>query len=81
MREIEVAFNADRNPSPDELRKEAAKTLGIGLKEVADWEVVRRSLDARGKKVLYRYRIRIALKGEAPLEKFTIPEYKDVSGA
>lgn len=81
MREIEIAFAADRNPSADDFRRKCAGALGVPPGQIADWAVARRSLDARGREVLYRYRVRVACKGEEPLESFETAEYRRVQDA
>lgn len=48
----------------DDIIKEAAKVLGIKTAEVADVEILRRSLDCRGRKATYVLSVGISLKNE-----------------
>lgn len=79
MKEFDIAFPVRHEPSDEELRQAAARALGVKADRVAEARIVRRSLDARGE-ILYRYRVQAVARGEA-LEKFTLPEYRDVTGA
>ena len=58
MREIEVTFNAANVPDKNLLLAAVAKKAGLKLSQITSHEVVKRSLDARGREVLYRYRVK-----------------------
>ena len=79
MKEFEIAFPINQTPPEAELRKAAARALGVKPERVAELRVVRRSLDARGE-ILYRYRVQAAAQGET-LENYVLPPYQDVSRA
>ena len=79
MKEFEYACKIGKEPSSDEIRALAAKSLGISLKGLGECRIVRRSVDARTD-VLYRYRIQ-ACRASEKLEEFVLPEYRDVSSA
>ena len=79
MREVEVVFGAVKPPREEELLAAAAKKAGLTLKQVTSHQIVKRSLDARGSSVQYRYRIQIASKGEEQVEKYTLDPYLNVS--
>ena len=79
MKEFDIAFPVRHEPSDEELRQAAARALGVKADRVAEARIVRRSLDDRGE-ILYRYRVQAVARGET-LEKFTLPEYRDVTGA
>ena len=79
MKEIEIACPIGTELSPEQIRAAAAKSMGVAPKAVADWRIVKRSVDARGD-ILYRYRIQACKTGEA-LEDYRVPEYVDVSDA
>lgn len=79
MKEFEIAFPINVVPSEEELRKAAGRALGVKPERVAEVKILRRSLDARGE-ILYRYRVSAAAQGEE-LEKYVLPEYRDVSAA
>ena len=80
MREIEVTFNAANVPDKNLLLAAVAKKAGLKLSQITSDEVVKRSLDARGREVLYRYRVKVTSGSEPLLEKFEIPQYRNVAG-
>ncbi len=79
MREVEVVFNAIKPPREEELVAAAAKKAGLTIKQVTSHQIVKRSLDARGSSVQYRYRIQVASKGEEQVERYELAPYKNVS--
>ena len=79
MKEIEVTFNAGKVPADSELLSAVARKAGLKVQQITSHQVVKRSLDARGKEVLYRYRVNITSGNEPLLEKFHISEYQSVS--
>ena len=79
MKEFEIAFPIQHEPSEAELRQAAGRALGVKPERVADVRVVRRSVDARGE-ILYRYRVQAAATGES-IPPFVLPAYRDVRGA
>ncbi len=80
MREIEVTFNAANVPDKNLLLAAVAKKAGLKLSQITSHEVVKRSLDARGREVLYRYRVKVTSGSEPLLEKFEIPQCRNVAG-
>ena len=80
MKEFEVAYPIRQIPSEEELRKAAARAMGVSPAKVAESRVVRRSLDARGE-ILYRYRIAASTTDEPALEEYILPEYQYVENA
>lgn len=81
MSEIELSFNAKVQPSSEGILAAVAAKIKIPAEKIKEFEVVKRSLDARGGRVLYRYRIRYRLEGEQPLERFELKPYLNVGGA
>ncbi len=79
MKEIEVTFNAVNAPDNNKLLAAVARKAGLKVEQITSHEVVKRSLDARGRDVLYRYRVNITSGDEPLLEKFSIPEYRNVA--
>lgn len=79
MREVEVVFNAIKPPREEELLSAAARKAGLTLKQVTSHQIVKRSLDARGSSVQYRYRIQVASKGEEQVERYELAPYRNVS--
>ena len=81
MREVEVVFNAVKPPREEELVSAAARKAGLTLKQVTSHQIVKRSLDARGSSVQYRYRVQVASKGEEQVQKYELAPYQNVSDA
>ncbi len=79
MKEIEVTFRAVDTPDTTRLLAAVARKAGLRYGQITSYEVVKRSLDARGREVLYRYRVKITWGSEPLLEKFSIPEYRSVA--
>lgn len=80
MKEFEVAYPIRQVPSEEELRRAAARAMGVSPAKVASCTVVRRSLDARGD-ILYRYRIAATTTDEPAVEPYRLPEYRNVTNA
>lgn len=80
MREIELSFSSRKIPSEKEIMASLAVKAGVAPDKIGSFEVVRRSLDARFKEVLYRYRLRYSLKGEPDIERFILPPLQNVAG-
>jgi uncharacterized FAD-dependent dehydrogenase len=79
MKEIEVTFSASSTPDKNVLLAAVARKAGLKFNQITSSEILKRSLDARGKEVLYRYRVRITSGDEPLLEKYSIPEYQNVA--
>ena len=79
MKEIEVTFSASSAPDKNVILAAVAKKAGLKFNQITSSEILKRSLDARGKEVLYRYRVRITSGDEPLLEKYSIPEYQNVA--
>jgi len=74
MKTVEFSFPARVNPDAEQIRAAAASGVGTALKNVEAVDVLRRSMDARGREIVYRYRADVYLHGdEVPVE----PEYCD----
>ncbi len=81
MKEFEVAMPAHSTPTKEELTRKAAVAMGIPAGRISHVEILKRSLDARSKEILYRYRVRGYASGESP-ELRTVPEFDaDVKNA
>ena len=79
MKEFEVPFSAKNTPSEEELKKKASVAMGAPVGKIASVEILKRSLDARSKDILYRYRVRGYLVGETPQPRFVPVFDKDVT--
>jgi uncharacterized protein len=81
MKEVELPFEPGPVPAENELIKKAASRVKIPARFIIGAEILRRSVDARGGRIIYRYLVRIATEGEMLPPKYKVPEYKDVHDA
>ena len=79
MKEIEMAVPIGKSLEKDQIMAAAARALGVPVKSVSSYRILRRSVDARGE-ILYRYRIAVYAAGEI-CDDFRPGEYRDVSSA
>lgn len=78
MREFEITSPINVELSQNELINAAARAMGVTPKSVGGVGIIRRSLDARGKDILYRFRVEGYLATETPSEKYVKINYKNV---
>lgn len=81
MKEFETAFEASYTPSEEDFRAAAARTAGVPVGKIASVKVLRRSIDARSRNIVYRYRVAAYLQGEAPQETVSYMQARNVSAA
>ena len=79
MKIFEAAYPVNHTPAAEELSAEAAKACGVPTRKIARCDIVRRSLDARGK-LVYRYQVRALVEGDAPVKEYRF-DYKNVATA
>lgn len=80
MKELETVLDPGTVMTRDRMLHAAAKDACVHVTDVAEVKLLRKSLDARGGKVKYRYRIAYCLNGDA-LPEYRIPEYRYVKDA
>jgi len=82
MKETEISYPAGGGrPDLPVLKALAAEALGVKAADLSSVTVLKRSLDARGSRIVYRCRVQAFMKGEEPSEPFFMKEYADVSAA
>lgn len=81
MDSIEIAFDAKIKPTKENFISACASALGVKASKIADYEIVKKSLDARGKSLLYRYKLNVSKYGQEPIERYILKEYKNVADA
>lgn len=79
MKETEVVFVAKYSPSEDDIIKAAARSIGTPVSLIKKVSVIRRSLDARSREVVYRYRVQVYLADEQE-DDFRLSPYQNVEG-
>lgn len=78
MREVEISFPARITPSEREILQGCARSLGTSPDKITSREVVKISLDARGREILHRYRVRLTTGNEPLLQPYAIAPYRQV---
>ena len=81
MKEVEVVFPAKFNPTEKDIVAACEKVLRARPGAIISHEVRKRSLDARGGEIKYRYRVNVAIRGMEPIEPYKLQEFKDVHNA
>jgi uncharacterized FAD-dependent dehydrogenase len=80
QKEIELALSPDFIDDEDYIKKQGANKLQVSLHSIKGFRFRKRSIDARGKQVLYRARI-IFFINEAPITERFAPTLKNVGEA
>lgn len=78
MKEVEVVFPAKLNPSEQEIVLACEKSLRVRPGTINSYEIRKKSLDARGGDIKFRYMVNVTLKGEQPIIPFKLQEFKNV---
>ena len=78
MKEVEVVFPAKLNPSEQEIVQACEKSLHVRPGTINSYEIRKKSLDARGGDIKFRYRVNVTLKGEQTIVPFKLQEFKHV---
>ncbi len=78
MREFEITSPINVELTRSDLVNAAARSMGVTPKAVGEVVIVKRSLDARGQVILYRYRAEGYLAKETVISRFKTPDYKNV---
>ncbi len=81
MKEVEIAFNVRTTPKKEDILAACARLAGTIPSRIADYKVIKRSLDARGKEIVYRYRVIISTDANEKIEDFVVEPYKNVAEA
>lgn len=81
VRECEFSLSSPQYPSNGEMVRAISRKTGVKPERIASFVLRKRSLDARGREVLFRYRAEYTLTGEGSVESFTLKPYKDLSAS
>lgn len=79
MKEIDYSTPANFTPSQEHLKSAASKTLGIPVKEIRCVVMRKRSIDARSREVVIRYKLQVYTISDPFVEKYKPDPYQDVS--
>ncbi|GGI52166.1 FAD-dependent dehydrogenase [Mucilaginibacter galii] len=79
MQEIEIVCLPEEHENQEALKAIAATKLKLAPKRIHDLKIRKRSIDARGRKVVYRMQVQVFLDEPAPPTSFNIdyPSVKD----
>ncbi|WP_134087653.1 NAD(P)/FAD-dependent oxidoreductase [Olivibacter sp. XZL3] len=78
QKEIEIAIDPEKISDESFLLQQAAQALKLVPKRIQALHIKKRSIDARGRKVVYRLRLMVYIDEVAPLESQPF-SYRDVS--
>jgi uncharacterized FAD-dependent dehydrogenase len=80
IKEMEIVCAPEAHENEAALIKLAASQTGIAVSRITGIKILKRSIDARGRRVLYRMQIRIFVDEPVMVETFTV-NYPDVKNA
>jgi uncharacterized FAD-dependent dehydrogenase len=81
IKEIQLRVNLVEERKEDNLLYKASKQLGIDKSEISAVKVLRKSIDARKKDIIFNYKVAVYINEQVPEKSDYIFEYKDVSKA
>lgn len=74
-RDLDLRVDPRTAAEPDELRRAAAKALGVDAADLRAVEVLRRSIDARSRRVRIQLRVRAWIGEDPPEREISLPAY------
>ena len=81
VKELQLRVNLVEERKDNILQLKAAKKLGISIADITSVKVLRKSIDARKKEVIFNYKVAVYVNEPQPDTLDYIFEYKDVSNA
>ena len=82
MTEIELRLSPTEAQDNDMIRRAAAQKLGINPLTISDLQILRRSIDARGRDAVFQLRVAVLIEGATfSPEPALLKNFKDVSDA
>ena len=81
VKEIQLRVNLVEERQDNILQRKAAQFLDIDKKEITTVKVLRKSIDARKKNIIFNYKVAVYINEQAPESSAYSFEYKDVSSA
>ncbi|MBW4890901.1 FAD-dependent oxidoreductase [Mucilaginibacter sp. HMF5004] len=80
IKEIEITCLPQEHENTDALIKIASAALNIPVKRISTVKIIKRSIDARGRKVIYRMQVKVFID-EQPVPDVFIGDYQNVATA
>ncbi|CAM1352145.1 NAD(P)/FAD-dependent oxidoreductase [Tenacibaculum insulae] len=81
VKELQLRVNLIEEKKEDILKKKASKKLNINIAEINSVKVLRKSIDARKKEVVFNYKVAVYVNEPQPTTPDYVFDYKDVSNA
>ncbi|CAM1334874.1 NAD(P)/FAD-dependent oxidoreductase [Tenacibaculum aestuariivivum] len=81
VKELQLRINLIEEKKADILKKKASKKLGIAISTITTVKVLRKSIDARKKDVIFNYKVAVYINENLPETPDYVFEYHDVSNA
>ncbi|MCX2836884.1 NAD(P)/FAD-dependent oxidoreductase [Salinimicrobium sp. MT39] len=81
QQEINLQVSPETAANTEALKHHLSREKGIPFSEIRHVEILKRSIDARQKKIKVNLRVQLYLQENFEAEKINKPEYKDVSAA
>lgn len=81
IKALQLRITLDEERQQDALRFIAAHQLGINPSEIMGIKVVKKSIDARKRNIIFNYKVEVYINEPAPSTSEYLFDYKDVSNA
>ena len=81
VKEIQLRVNLIEERKENILLYKASKQLGVDKNEISSLKILRKSIDARKKDIIFNYKVAVYINEQIPEKSDYIFEYKDVSKA
>ena len=81
VKEIQLRVNLVEEKQGNILQRKAARFLGIPVEDISAVKILRKSIDARKKTIIFNYKVAVYLQEETPESSLYTFNYKDVSSA
>ena len=81
VKEIQLRVNLIEEKKENVLLFKASKQLGVDKNEISAVKVLRKSIDARKKDIIFNYKVAVYINEQVPEKSDYTFEYKDVSNA
>ena len=79
--EFSLQVSPETAANPEALKHHLSREKGLSFAEIRHVEILKRSIDARQKKIKVNLKLKVFLQEDFKEEKIQLPDYKDVSGA
>ena len=79
MKETDISFSVSERQDENSIREKCARACGVSRDRIVHVQTLKRSIDARGGKISFKYRVEIYLKGDKPFQAFRTAPYLDCS--